>query len=48
MARDVVVRPGRHFGWWIEGRKSSGAHFMMVWWPTEGVARSIGRWAAGR
>ncbi len=41
--RQVVVRRGRHLGWWVEGRWASGRLFMMTWWPTEGLARAIGR-----
>ena len=39
--RQVVVRRGRHIGWWAEGRWSSGRLFMMTWWPTEGLARMV-------
>jgi hypothetical protein len=44
MARSVVVKPGKHWGWWIEGRKSKGGLFMYVWWPTEAFARRIAGW----
>ena len=39
--RQVLVRRGRHFGWWVEGRKASGGLFIKTWWPTEGLARAI-------
>ena len=39
--RRVLVRRGRHFGWWVEGRKASGGLFIKTWWPTEGLARAI-------
>jgi hypothetical protein len=42
----LVVRPGRHFGWWIEGR--SKRLFMLDWWPTKGLALRVARlWARG-
>jgi hypothetical protein len=41
--RQVTVRPGRHTGWWVEGRRRSRL-FMKTWWPTEGMARMVGRW----
>ena len=46
--RQVVVRRGRHIGWWAEGRWSSGRLFMLTWWPTEGLARAVARLAGGR
>lgn len=46
--RQVVVRRGRHVGWWVEGRWSSGRLFMMTWWPTEGLARMVARLVGGR
>ena len=39
--RQVVIRRGRHFGWWVVGRSAAGRLFMMTWWPTEGLARAI-------
>jgi hypothetical protein len=45
--RQVVIRRGRHFGWWVEGRKASGTLFMLTWWPVEGMARTVGRWFGG-
>jgi len=43
----VVLRRGRHSGWWVEGRWSSGRLFMMTWWPTQGMARAVARWFGG-
>jgi hypothetical protein len=48
VSREVIVRRGRHWGWWVEGRKESGGLFMKTWWPTEGLARTVGRWIGGR
>jgi hypothetical protein len=45
--RQVVVRRGRHFGWWVEGRKRNGRRFMLTWWPTEGLARTVARLVGG-
>ena len=42
--RQVKVRPGRHFGWWVDGHFSSGRRFMLTWWPAEGMARTVARW----
>ncbi len=43
----LVIRPGRHFGWWIEGRKSNGRRYMFTWWPTNALASFGARvWAA--
>ena len=42
-ARRTMVRRGRHYGWWAEGRRGNGRLFMMTWWPTEGLARGIAR-----
>ena len=39
--RQVVIRRGRHFGWWVVGRSGAGRLFMMTWWPTEGLARTV-------
>ena len=39
--RQVLVRRGRHLGWWVEGRKAGGGLFILTWWPTEGLARAI-------
>ena len=42
----LVIRHGRHFGWWIEGR--SKRLFMMDWWPTKGLALRVAKlWARG-
>ena len=41
--RTTLARPGRHVGWWAEGRWSNGRLFMMTWWPTEGLARGVAR-----
>lgn len=45
--RNVIVRRGRRFGWWVEGRKANGKLFMKTWWPIESLARTVGRWAGG-
>jgi len=45
--RRVVLRRGRHTGWWVEGRWASGRLFMMNWWPTQGMARTVARWFGG-
>ena len=42
--REVTVRRGRHFGWWVEGRKGTGGLFMKTWWPTQGLAEAVARW----
>ena len=43
----LVITPGRHFGWWVEGRSKQGRRrFMWTWWPIEGLARTVARcWA---
>jgi hypothetical protein len=45
--RQVIVRRGRHVGWWVEGRRSSGRLFMKTWWPTQGLARAVARLVGG-
>jgi hypothetical protein len=45
--RDVVIRRGRHVGWWVEGRKANGRLFMLTWWPTHGLAQVVARWIGG-
>jgi hypothetical protein len=47
-ARNVIVRRGRHFGWWVEGRKANGKSFILTWWPIESLARIVARWVGGR
>jgi hypothetical protein len=43
----LVIRRGRRFGWWIEGRKANGRRYMFTWWPTRGLAALIARmWTA--
>jgi hypothetical protein len=42
--RRVTVRPGRHLGWWVEGRRGTGGLFMKTWWPTQGLAKAVARW----
>jgi hypothetical protein len=45
--RPLVVHRGRRFGWWVEGRKSSGRRYMWTWWPTKGLASLVARiWAS--
>ena len=45
--RNVVVRPGKHTGWWVVGRKSNTRVFMYVWMPTRSLADAVARWAGG-
>ena len=45
--RKVTVHRGRHVGWWVEGRKANGHLFMMTWWPTQGLARTVARLVGG-
>jgi hypothetical protein len=47
-SRQVIVRPGRHLGWWVEGRKTNGKLFILTWWPIEAIARAVARWVGGR
>ena len=47
-SRKVFIRRGRHAGWWVQGRKANGKLFMLTWWPTEAIARSVARWVGGR
>ena len=43
----LVIHRGRRWGWWIEGRKVNGRHYMYTWWPTKGLASFVARvWAA--
>jgi hypothetical protein len=46
--RQVVLRRGRHVGWWVEGRSGGGRLFMKTWWPTQGLARAVARLVGGR
>jgi hypothetical protein len=46
--RQVVIRQGRHVGWWVEGRSASGRLFMKTWWPAQGLARAVARLVGGR
>ena len=42
----LVIRRGRRFGWWIDGR--SKRLFVMDWWPTRGLALRVANvWARG-
>jgi hypothetical protein len=41
--RHVTVSRGRHFGWWVDGRKANGRRSMKTWWPTERMAQAIAR-----
>jgi hypothetical protein len=44
--QQMTIYPGRHIGWWIEGRRVSGRRFMWTWWPTRSVATIVARlWA---
>jgi hypothetical protein len=45
--RQVVVRRSRFVGWWVVGRSASGRLFMMTWWPTQGLARTVARLVGG-
>ena len=45
--RQVVLRRGRHFGWWVVGRKRNGRLFMMTWWPSQGLAMTVARLFGG-
>jgi hypothetical protein len=45
--RQVIVRRGRHVGWWVEGRRSGDRLFMKTWWPTQGLARAVARLVGG-
>jgi hypothetical protein len=36
-----TIRPGRHVGWWIDGRRANGRRFLLWWCPT----RRIAEWA---
>jgi hypothetical protein len=45
--RRVVLRRGRHTGWWVEGRGAGGHLFLKTWWPTQGLARMVARWFGG-
>ena len=45
--RRVVVRRGRHLGWWVGGWKGSGGRFMLSRWPTERMANAMTRWIGG-
>lgn len=44
-ARNVIVRPGHRFGWWVEGRKANGKLFMKTWCGR--VKRWRARWPGG-
>ena len=46
--RQMVVRRGRHLGWWVEGRKANGKLFILTWWPIEAIAIVMPRWVGGR
>jgi hypothetical protein len=41
--RQVVLRRGRHVGWWVEGRSAGGRLFMNTGWPTQGLAQVVAR-----
>jgi hypothetical protein len=42
--RNATFRRGKHFGWWVIGRFSTGRLFMVTWWPTKGLADTVARW----
>ena len=33
-----TIHPGRHVGWWIDGRRANGRRFLLWWWPTRRMA----------
>jgi hypothetical protein len=44
--QQMTIYPGRHIGWWIDGRRTSGRRFMWTWWPTRNIAELVARlWA---
>jgi hypothetical protein len=45
--RQVTLRRGRRFGWWVEGRSGSGRLFMKTWWPARGLANAVARMVGG-
>ena len=38
----LVIRRGRHVGWWIQGRAGRG-FIMFDWWPTKRLALMVAR-----
>ena len=38
----LVIRRGRHIGWWIQGRVGRGLK-TFDWWPTKGLALIVAR-----
>ncbi len=40
----VVVRQGRHVGWWVDGWRRDGRRVAWTWWPFERLARWFARW----
>jgi hypothetical protein len=46
--RQVVLRRGRHVGWWVEGRAAGGRLFMKTWWPTQGLGQVVARLVGSR
>jgi hypothetical protein len=42
-APTVVVRPGRHRRWWVEGWRRGGRRVAWTWWPFERLARWFAR-----
>ena len=45
--RNMTLHPGRHIGWWAEGRYANGHLFMKTWWPAESWARAVARLVGG-
>jgi hypothetical protein len=43
----MAIHPGRHLGWWAEGRYRNGHLFMKTWWPTARLARVAARLVGG-
>ena len=46
-ARRMTLHPGRHLGWWAEGRYANGRLFMKTWWPTRSTALAAARLVGG-
>jgi hypothetical protein len=40
----VIVRRGRHVGWWVDGWRRGGHRVAWTWWPSERLARWFARW----
>ncbi len=40
--RNLIIRRGRHVGWWVQGRAGRG-FLMFDWWPTKRLALMVAR-----